>query len=106
MNLVKTLSISAYLGMIILFIGIILHLNHSSYSLYFLFTGVVPIISGRLYNFINGKTLNKRINSILLISSIFLLGAAVAAFLTYDFWIVLVMISAMLDFYISFRKTN
>jgi len=104
MNLLKTLSISYYIGMALLFIGIILQLNHADYGVYLLIAGIIPLYTVRVFNFTKGKTENKRLNGILLISATFLLAAVAAAFIGYGFWIVMIMISAALDFYVSFRR--
>ncbi len=104
MNLVKTLSISYYIGMALLFIGIVMQLNDMNQGVYLMTVGVIPLLAARLYNVLYGKEENKRLNTILLVSSIVLTLSVASIFLHYGFWVVGIFITAMLDLYVSFRK--
>jgi hypothetical protein len=104
MNIYKTLSISYYIGMALVLTGILFQLNDISYALPLLVIGIVPFIGVRSFNFIKGKTENRRINGIMLISALFLSAAIIAIYYHRSYWVLGVLITAMLDLYVSFRK--
>ena len=100
----KVLSIAYYIGMILVLAGILFQLNDISYALICLVVGLVPLLGVRLFNYIKGKTENKRLNGIMVISALFLTASAIAIFYNRNYWILGVLITATLDLYVSFRK--
>jgi len=100
----KILSISYYVGMILLFIGIVMLLTDIKGGLILYSIGMLPIVGVRIFNRTVCKPERRRINTILLISSLFLVAAGAAKFYQKEYWIVFVLITAVLDFYVSFRK--
>ncbi len=100
----KALSIIYYLGMALLFIGIILLLTDSKGALIVYSIGAIPIVGIRLFNRIVAKPERHRINTILFVSSLFLIAAGVAKYYDERHWVVFILITAVLDFYVSFRK--
>ncbi len=104
MNILKILSLSYYLGMILLIAGILLQLNNVNYGLYLLVAGIIPFLGIRLFNLINGKPENKRLNGIMVASALFLTATIAAIVLNKNYWIIGILITAVLDLYVSFRK--
>ncbi len=104
MNLYKSLSYTYYLGMFCLVLGIFLKLNDSDIALPILIIGYIPFLGIRLFNFLKGKLINKRLNGILTISALFLGAAIIAILFNRSYWIIGILITAVLDFYVSFRK--
>ncbi|WP_075601900.1 hypothetical protein [Saccharicrinis aurantiacus] len=104
MNLIKTLTISYYIGMALIVIGILFQLNDVEYAAYILALGLIPFLGVRLYNMLNGKFENRRLHSILVVSALALLAATIGIFLNKGYWIIGVLITATLDLYVSFRK--
>ena len=100
----KALSILYYLGMILLLVGIVLLLTDKTSGLTIFAIGATPIVGIRLFNRIVAKPERQRINTILFVSSLFLVAAGVAKFYGKEYWIVFILITAVLDFYVSFRK--
>lgn len=104
MNLIKTLTISYYIGMVLIVVGILFQLNEVDSAPYILAVGMIPFLGVRLYNMMNGKFENRRLHSILVVSALALLAATVGIFLDKGYWIIGVLITATLDLYVSFRK--
>ena len=100
----KFFSIAYYVGMILLFIGIVMLLTDIKGGLILFSAGALPIVGVRIFNRSVCKPERRRINTILVISSLFLLAAGVAKFYHKEYWIVFILITAVLDFYVSFRK--
>ncbi len=100
----KALSILYYLGMALLFIGIIMLMTDSSAGLIVYAAGVVPIVGIRLFNRIVARPERRRINTILLASALFLIAAGTANYYHKGYWVVFILITAVLDFYVSFRR--
>jgi len=100
----KFLSILYYLGMALLFVGIVLLFTDNQAGLIVYSVGVVPIIGIRLFNRIVAKPERHRINTILFASSLFLVAAGVAKYYHEGYWVVFILITAVLDFYVSFRR--
>ena len=90
--------------MLILFIGIVLLLTESTGALIVYFTGAVPIAGIRIYNRLVCIPERRRINTILSYSSLFLLAAGAAYYFGKPYWVVFILITAVIDFYVSFRK--
>lgn len=105
MNIFKSLSILYYMGMALVFIGVLMSLAAVPKAPWIFTAGVIPMLGVRTYNRLVSTKERQRINSILLISSIFLAAAAFLMITGRNYWIVAVLISAVLDFYSSFRKT-
>ncbi len=104
MNIYKSLSYAYYLGMLCLIIGIFLKLNNSDVALPLLILGYVPFLGIRLFNFLKGKQSNKRINGILTVSALFLGAGILAITFNRSYWIIGIVITAVLDLYVSLRK--
>ncbi len=102
--LYKSLSIIYYVGMAFLFIGIVMLLTDIYGGLIVYSIGAIPIVSIRIFNRVVCKPERERINTILVISSLFLIAAGVAKFYQESYWIVFILITAVLDFYVSFRR--
>ncbi|SMO65372.1 hypothetical protein SAMN06265379_10496 [Saccharicrinis carchari] len=100
----KALSAAYFIGMILVLAGILFQLNDIPYALVCLIIGLIPILGGRLFNFIKGKAENKRLHAIMLFSALFLTAAVVAIYFNRSYWIIAVLITATLDLYVSFRK--
>lgn len=102
--MMKFLTASYYIGMIILLTGILFALTEKSYAAYVYGIGLLPVIGIRLFNLFVSKPENKRKNFILVVSGIMMGVAGVAIYMNMSWWIVFIAISAILDFYISLRK--
>ncbi len=95
-----------YFGMIILLAGIVLTITEINYSLIVYSLGLIPVFGIRVYNLIVSKRANRRKNLILFFSAVFLIIAGLAIFYNKSWWIIFIALSAILDFYISFRRFN
>ncbi|MCW3805033.1 hypothetical protein [Plebeiibacterium marinum] len=104
MNLYKTLSFTYYLGMAGIILGVFLKLNDSSLALPFLIGGFIPFMGIRLFNLLNAKEDRRRLHAILTVSALFLAAAIVAIYFQRSYWIIGILLTATLDFYVSFRK--
>ncbi len=104
MNKLKILSISYYIGMVLILLGILLKLNDVAIAFYLIAVGLIPFLTVRIFNMVNGKFENRRLHSILVVSALFLVMAAVGIYLNKTYWIIGVMVTAALDLYVSFRK--
>lgn len=104
MELNKILSISYYAGMVLLFAGIVMHLSLHPLALWVYAAGLLPIVGIRIYNRLVGKPENRRKHTILVVSGLALVAAGVAMYLSKSFWVAFIAVSAVLDFYISFRR--
>jgi len=102
--ILKTLSTLYYLGMAFLFIGIVMLLTDIYGGLIIYSIGAIPIVSIRIFNRVVCKPDKRRINSILVFSSLFLIATGVAKYYQESYWVVFILITAVLDFYVSFRK--
>ncbi len=104
MNIFKTLSVLYYIAMAMVFLGIIMVLSDVSNSIYVYGGGAIFMFLIRLYNQAVAKPENKRINTILLISTVFLLIAGWLMYTNRHYWIIFIFITATLDTYASFRR--
>jgi hypothetical protein len=104
MDLNKLLTGLYYIGMILLFAGIVMHIVEFKLSVAIYIIGLLPIFGVRIFNFIIGQPENRRKHGILLFSGLALVAAGVAMYFGRSYWIVFIAISAVLDFYISFRR--
>ncbi len=104
MNLIKSLNILYYTGMSLVLAGIIMSLGHIEKAHWIFGLGVIPILGVRCYNRIVSDKERQRINTILIVSALFLAASAYLMFIGRNYWIMTVFISAMIDFYTSFRK--
>jgi hypothetical protein len=103
MNL-KSLSIVYYLGMAAVFAGVLLKLAGIEMSEWIFTAGVVPILAIRIYNRFVCIKERRRINSTLVLSAVMLAAAAALMIMGRNYWIIAILISAVIDFYASFRK--
>ncbi len=104
MDIKKALSVLYYIGMALVFLGVLMGVTHVEYNYLVLFIGSLPMIGVRVYNRIVGRVENHRIFSILVYSSLFLLPAAWAMYADKSYWVVFIAIMAVLDTYASFRR--
>lgn len=79
-------------------------ITENPYAVYAYGVGLLPVLGIRVLNFIVAKPENKRKNLILVLSGIMLAIAGVAIYLGKSWYIVFIALSAIFDFYISFRK--
>ena len=104
MNYLKIFSVVYYIGMGMYFLGVLTQLSGSNIGAYLMLFGALPIFGVRLYNRWVAAEGRERINTILLISSIFLLASAITIFFDRNYWILFVLIAAVIDGYSSFRR--
>ncbi len=104
MDLKKVLSVLYYIGMVLVFLGVLMGVTHVEFNYLVLFIGSLPMIGVRIYNRIIGRVENHRIFSILIYSALFLLPAAWAMYAGKSYWILFIAIMAALDTYASFRR--
>jgi len=100
----KALSAAYYIGMILILVGILFQLNDVPYAFILLLVGLTPFLGVRLFNFINARPENKRLNGIMVVSALFLTTAIVAIYYSRSYWVIGVLLTATLDLYVSFRK--
>ncbi len=100
----KVLSILYYIGMGLVFLGVLMGITKVNYSYLVLLVGSIPIIGVRIYNRIVGRKENYRIFSILIYSAIFLFPAVWALYTNRSYWIIFIFLTAALDTYASFRR--
>ncbi|MCU4157198.1 hypothetical protein J1N10_14570 [Carboxylicivirga sp. A043] len=104
MNIYKVLSITYYIGMAMVFIGVLMHMSELEYGAYVFGGGSLIMIGIRLYNMLFGKPMNKRVHTILLYSSLMLLPATWAMITYRRYWVIFLVLTAILDTYASFRR--
>ena len=104
MHTSKILERLSYVGMIVVFAGLIMYLNDISQAIYVYSAGILPIIAYRFHNVAASDNENRRKYIILAMSSLFLASAAFGMYLNRSWWIVPVAIAAAFDLYISFRR--
>ncbi len=104
MNIYKLLSVIYYVGMALVFLGILMHMSELSYGAWCFAGGAVVMVGIRLYNRLIGKPENQRVYSILLYSAILLLPAAWAMYTHRRYWIIFIILTAVLDTYASYRR--
>jgi hypothetical protein len=88
----------------LVFIGIVFMLTETPFGLLVYSLGVLPIIGVRLHNRLVCIPERQRINTIMVVAALFLAIAGIAFYLSKNYWIVFILIAAVLDFYSSFRK--
>ncbi|MBS2097882.1 hypothetical protein [Carboxylicivirga linearis] len=104
MDYKRLLSILYYIGMGLVFLGVLMGVTQVDFDYLVLLLGSLPIIGVRIYNRIIGREENRRVFSILIYSSVFLLPAAWALYTNRSYWVVFIMLTVVLDFYASFRR--
>lgn len=104
MNIQKSLSALYYLGMGLVFVGTLMSLAQLQKAPWIFTIGVVPILGIRFYNRAVCSKERQRINSILVVSALFLAMASFVMLTGRNYWIIAVLIAASLDTYASFRK--
>ena len=100
----KFLSILYYIGMGLVFLGVLMGIAHVQYNYLVLLIGSLPIIGVRIYNRVVGRIENRRVFSILVYSSVFLLPAVWALYTNRSYWIVFILLTAVLDTFASYRR--
>jgi hypothetical protein len=104
MNIYKLLSVIYYIGMALVFLGILMHISDLNYGAWCFSGGALIMVGIRFYNRMIGKPENKRVNSILLYSATLLLPAAWAMLTYRRYWVIFVVLTAFLDTYASYRR--
>lgn len=100
----KFLSILYYIGMGLVFLGVLMGMSGVEFNYLVLLIGSIPIIGVRVYNLIIGIAENRRVNSILVYSSAFLLPAVWAMYTGRSYWVIFILMVAVLDTFASFRR--
>lgn len=110
MGKAKILNLIYVIGMIVTLvattIGVITNNLENSIAKYLLIIGVLPIIIVRGVTLYYEKNPASRLPFIMMVSSLFLIGAIVALFTYRKYWVLLIFISAILDLYASFRASR
>lgn len=104
MNYLKVLSITYYMGMALVFIGVVMGVAKVENAAWVMAAGVLPVLVVRIFNRAVCTKERERRNSILISSALFLGVAAYILYTGRNYWPIAVLISAALDTYISFRK--
>ncbi len=104
MDIYKFLSVTYYVGMALVFLGVIMHISDLQYGAWCFSAGALIMVGIRLYNRMVGKPENQRVYSILLYSSIMLLPAAWAMLTYRRYWVIFIILTAVLDTYASYRR--
>jgi len=103
MQLNKTLTTIHNFAMLLILGGIILHITEKNFAVPVLITGIIPVLAIRTYNWIITVPENRRRNFVYVFSGLALAAAAAAIYFNRSYWIIFVALSAVLDFYYSFR---
>jgi len=90
--------------MALVFLGVLMHISDMYYGAWTFAAGALIMIAIRLYNRIVGRPENQRVFTILLYSSVLLLPAAWAMLTYRRYWVVFILLTAVLDTYASFRR--
>jgi len=106
MKLTQILTSLYSLGMTAVLAGIIMHIAGLNYSYIVFGIGLIPVLGIRLYNMANSSSENHRKHLILVVSSLSLAAACVAIYYGRSYWVVFIVITVVLDFYISMRRFN
>ena len=104
MNIYKLLSVIYYVGMALVFLGVLMHISDLSYGAWVFSAGAFVMIAIRFYNRTIGKPENQRVYTILLYSSLMLAPAAWAMLTYRRYWVIFILLTAVLDTYASFRR--
>ncbi|MBR8535930.1 hypothetical protein KDU71_10210 [Carboxylicivirga sediminis] len=104
MNIYKFLSVIYYIGMALVFLGILMHMSGLTYGAWCFAGGAVIMVAIRLYNRMVGKPENQRVYTIMLYSAVLLLLAAWAMLAHRGYWIIFIILTAILDTYASYRR--
>lgn len=102
----KILNTTYIVGMIITLIATaigVINYPDNTLAKYLLVLGVLPIVIVRGIALFYEKKPASRLPFIMLVSSLFLIGAIFALFTYRNYWVLLIFISAILDLYSSFR---
>ncbi|TRX70862.1 hypothetical protein [Carboxylicivirga sp. M1479] len=104
MNIYKLLSVVYYVGMAFVFTGVLMHMSDLPYGAWCFGLGALIMFGIRLYNLLMGKPENKRVHSILVYSAFMLLPGTWAMLTHRGYWIIFILLTAILDSYASFRR--
>ncbi|MBK3517656.1 hypothetical protein [Carboxylicivirga marina] len=104
MKIYKLLSIVYYIGMALVFIGVLMHISDLVSGAWVFGAGSLIMIGIRGYNRMIGRIENRRVFTILLYSSLMLLPATWAMLSYRKYWIIFIALTALLDTYASFRR--
>lgn len=109
MERAKILNITYVIGMAITLVATaigVVNYPDNTVAKYLLILGVLPIVVVRGIALFHEKKPASRLPFIMLVSSLFLIGAIVALFTYRNYWVLLIFISAILDLYASFRDSK
>ncbi|WP_430812050.1 MULTISPECIES: hypothetical protein [unclassified Carboxylicivirga] len=104
MNIYKFFSVVYYLGMALVFLGVLMHISDIYYGAWVFAGGSLIMLGIRAYNRAVCHDINKRVNTILLYSAAMLLPASWAMLTGRRYWILFILLTAVLDSYASFRR--
>ncbi|MGQ1946249.1 hypothetical protein ACT3CD_04005 [Geofilum sp. OHC36d9] len=103
MQINKTLTTIYYFAMLLILGGIILHITEINFAVPVLITGLIPVLAIRIYNWIMTAPEDRRRSFVYVFSGLALAAAVTAIYFNRSYWIIFVALSALLDFYYSFR---
>jgi hypothetical protein len=83
--------------------GIILHIAEITIAIPILITGLIPVLAIRIYNWIMTPPEDRRRSFVYVFSGLALAAAVTAIYFNRSYWVIFVTLSAVLDFYYSFR---
>lgn len=97
-------SISYILGTLLLLVSAVLVMEHIRYGTYLFAIGASMVILNKLWNQYRGDDFRlKRMNRYQLFSAILLVGCSYLQFHDQNSWVVLLLIVAVLELFVSFR---
>ncbi|MDG5799189.1 hypothetical protein QA597_02305 [Marinilabiliaceae bacterium ANBcel2] len=100
----KIVSTTYLAAMLLILTGVFLATIEHESGKYLFSIGLIPYTAIRVYRFIRSSSDNKRKNFILLISNIMLILSVAAIFANKSYWMILILIAAVIDLIISLRK--
>jgi general stress protein CsbA len=104
MKIYKLLSGLYYIGLVLIFAGLIMLLTNTPGAFRIYTAGVLPVLGIRIFNLVVSTPDTRRIYAILVISALYLTAVSAAIWFTRSYWIIFIAVAATLDGYASFRK--
>lgn len=103
MQNIKKTTLTYYVGMSLLIIGILLHVVEIKIGFWIYALGVLPVSALRVYQFFNAHSNDKRRHVPFIFSTIAFIAAAIAIYYNRSYWVIFISLAALLDFYYSYR---
>ncbi len=100
----KEKDILLFGGMLIVLIGVLLKTIEHQSSFWVYAIGLAAIIIARVRQFLNSKSENKRVFIPYLFSTVSFILAGYLIYIDRNYWIIFILLGAILDLYFSFRK--